>query len=546
MKYTDKKILIVEDQRPFLLMLKGLLQSMGASDIVTKSSAEHAISAARKTKFDIIVCDLHLGAENKNGYELVEELRVKRLIKATSVFVLISADSSRSMVLGSIERRPDDFLVKPFSQVQLKSRIGRAWQRRQFLQSAYELIDQNKLVDALEVLHNLYEKPSHYKGHCQQLLVDVFLRTGDYKKALAILSPFINGKPVVWAQVALGNTYIQCQEYEKAISVARKILKKNRFSADANDILALANQGLKNQETALDAIKEAIKLSPFSLSRHLTACEIAQQNADYITVSQSCQAIWNLSKRTVHKKSLYWCAFIRSLLDVAENTNEKKQRNKYQQEALLTLQRGKFDEHLFKMDRNFDVDIFSNIVNARVSAIDGKLIDAKMHLVNSQVAIEEKYDEPPTAYLPDSINVMYSLGEFDDAIALCKVVELRKDELDKNSASMLAKEAEKAKSNLANYQQFNREGIDHYQQHAYERAKASFALAQNYAPVNIGVALNLLQCLLQLYKSKDQADVQMETECKRLYKLLDNIPLKNAYSEKYANLRDELSVYIGL
>ena len=234
------------------------------------------------------------------------------------------------------------------------------------------------------------------------------------------------------------------------------------------------------------------------------------------------------------------------MLDVAENTDEKKQRNKYQQEALLTLQRGKFDEHLFKMDRNFDVNIFSNIVNARVSAIDGKLIDAKMHLVNSQVAIEEKYDEPPTAYLPDSINVMYSLGEFDDAIALCKVVELRKDELDKNSASMLAKEAEKAKSNLANYQQFNREGIDHYQQHAYERAKASFALAQNYAPVNIGVALNLLHCLLQLYKSKDQADVQMETECKRLYKLLDNIPLKNAYSEKYANLRDELSVYIGL
>ena len=139
MKYSDKRVLIVEDQRPFLLMLKGLLQSMGATNIVTKSSAEHAISEAKRTKFDIVVCDLHLGADYKNGYELVEELRVKRLIKTTSVFILISADSTRSMVLGSIDRRPDDFLVKPFSQVQLKSRISRAWQKRLFLQPAYEL-----------------------------------------------------------------------------------------------------------------------------------------------------------------------------------------------------------------------------------------------------------------------------------------------------------------------------------------------------------------------------------------------------------------------
>ena len=167
-------------------------------------------------------------------------------------------------------------------------------------------------------------------------------------------------------------------------------------------------------------------------------------------------------------------------------------------------------------------------------------------MVNSQVAIEEKYAEHPTAYLPDSINVMYSLGEYDDAIALSKIVATRADELDQNSASMLKQEAEKAKTNLANYQQFNREGIEHYQQNSFERAKASFALAQNYAPVNIGVALNLLQCLLQLFKIIDKADSQMTGECRRLYKLLDNIPLKDAYSEKYSNLRDELSLFHGL
>ena len=91
MQFSNKQVLIVEDQRPFLLLLKGLMHSMGASDVVTKSSAEQAVSLCKKHKFDIVICDLHLGAENKNGYELIEELRTRRLIGPTSVFILISA-----------------------------------------------------------------------------------------------------------------------------------------------------------------------------------------------------------------------------------------------------------------------------------------------------------------------------------------------------------------------------------------------------------------------------------------------------------------------
>ena len=252
-----------------------------------------------------------------------------------------------------------------------------------------------------------------------------------------------------------------------------------------------------------------------------------------------------MSKRTVNKKSLHWCGIIRSLLDVAEFAEDKKQRNKYQQEALLTLQRGKFDEHLQKVDREFDVDIFGNIVNARISAIDGKLIDAKRHLNTSQTLLDDKYTEVPTAFIPDSINVMYKLGEYDDALQLDSILSSRGDELDQNSVTMLQAQAKKAQKNLASYQQFNREGIQHYQQQDYERAKASFALAQGFAPVNTGVALNLLQCLLQIAIQEDKAEMKLINECKRLFKLIDDMALKAPYKEKYENIRDELSKYIG-
>ena len=83
-------------------------------------------------------------------------------------------------------------------------------------------------------------------------------------------------------------------------------------------INALAVTLTEAGEKALEAIKEAIKLSPFSLPRHFKACEIGRQNDDLILAATSSQAIWDLSKRTVNKKSLHWCGIIRSLLDVAE------------------------------------------------------------------------------------------------------------------------------------------------------------------------------------------------------------------------------------
>ena len=545
MQFSNKQVLIVEDQRPFLLLLKGLMHSMGASDVVTKPSAEQAVSLCKKHKFDIVICDLHLGADTKNGYELIEELRTRRLINPTSVFILISADSARPVVLGSIERRPDDFLIKPFSQVQLKSRIVRAWQKRQFLQQAFNLIEQGEYNSAIDHIETLLENPQHYKGHCEQLLVELYWRISQPQKALDVLKEYIEGRPVLWAQVAIGRTYLLLNEYEKAISIAKKTLKRNRFNADAHDILAQAHHALEAGEKALDSIKEAIKLSPFSLPRHFKACEIGRENNDLVLAANSSQAIWNLSKRTVHKASLHWCTMIRSLLDVAESADDQSQRNKYQQEALLTLQRGKFDEHLYKIDRDFDVDIFGNIVNARISAIDGKLIDAKRHLDQSQTQIDDKYSEVPTVFIPDSINVMYKLGEFDDALALNAILSARNDELDQNSSKMLEVQAHSAQKSLASYQQFNREGIQHYQQQDYERAKASFALAQGFAPVNTGVALNLLQCLLQIAIQEDKAEVKLINECKRLFKLIDDMPLKAAYKEKYDNIRDELSKFIG-
>ena len=123
MPYQDVNILIVEDQRPFLILLKGLLTNLGAKDVMTATSADQAIRFCRNHRVDIIVCDLHLGTNKKNGFELYQELQYRKMVSACAVFLLISADATRPIVLGSLEHKPDDYLLKPFALSELVARI---------------------------------------------------------------------------------------------------------------------------------------------------------------------------------------------------------------------------------------------------------------------------------------------------------------------------------------------------------------------------------------------------------------------------------------
>ncbi|MCW8092234.1 response regulator [Alteromonas sp. ASW11-130] len=544
MNYKDKQVLIVEDQRPFLLLLRGLLNSMGAIEVDTKGSAEQAISLCKKRKYDVVIVDLHLGADRKNGYEFIEELRIRKLVKPSTIFLLISADSARPVVLGSLERRPDDYLIKPFSQAQLKTRISRAWNKRQFLLPVYSAMAEENWEKAITECKSKMAAASPFHRYCLQLLIELYWKSGTPENAFALLSSQSEETSALWSLIALARTHLQMNQYQKAIDTAQRILQSNRFNADAYDILAEAQNKLSQGEQALSSIKQAIKLSPYSLQRHFTACAIARENEDFVLAQDSSLSIWQLSKRTIHQDIAHWCSYIRSILDAAEHAEEKKAKNRFQQEALLFMQRGKHDEVLQRIKGEFDLDVYEQVVHARMCALDGKMMDAKRNLAQSQKTIEEKYEEYPLPFVPDSLKVMYDLGEFDDALALIELMKHQGVELDPNGQHLMETEKARSEEKQKLYLQFNREGIGLYQEGKFEQAKDAFYLAQQYAPVNTGVALNLLQCILKILEKNEKPEPLLVKECRRVYKLIEDVPLQKQHQEKFDELKDDLFNYI--
>jgi len=112
------RILIVEDHPDILANLYGFLEPKGhVLDAARNGYA--ALALASENDYDVIVLDI--GLPGLNGLELCQKLRGE-LALATPVLMLTARDSLNDKVAG-FDSGADDYLVKPFSLVELDVRL---------------------------------------------------------------------------------------------------------------------------------------------------------------------------------------------------------------------------------------------------------------------------------------------------------------------------------------------------------------------------------------------------------------------------------------
>lgn len=543
--YSDKRCLVVEDRRPFLMLLRGLLNSLGATKITTEMSAEAGVKACKAIRYDIVICDLHLGTNRKNGFEFLEEIRKLHYIRPSTIFIMISGDSARSMVLGSIEKQPDDYLIKPFSQAQLNSRITRAIMRRLTLATLYSQIDHGKYTLSIETCKHFLQTEPQYANHLMQLLVELFWKTEDFAEAEILLEQILSKRQVQWALCALAKTKLLQKKFSEAIDLAKDAIDSSMHNVEAYDIIADAYLQNNKKPEALKFILEALSLSPLSIDRHFRVCEIARENEDFELAMNSAKSIFELSQRSVHKNVNHLCGYVRSILDMAENAESKSLRNKFMQDSLVAMHRAKNDDSIKTQPDDFDFDIFESIVHARMLHLEGKASEAKKALEESQIEIERNFTEYPVAMAADSLKIMLDLGDYEEAAKLTKIIMSNPDKVDSSILYLAHAESDKIKVNRSKYVRFNKKGISLYSEGDYAQAYEEFTSAKKVSPLNIGVTLNLLQSLLKLIQQTDKPEGKHIMEARELYRFISNMPLKSVHKAKFKSMRQEVEDIIS-
>lgn len=112
----SKRILVVEDEKPILNILKFNLSKEGF-DVYEASDGEEAIEKALKFNPDLILLDIML--PKKDGFTVCKELRQKIAIP---IIMLTARGEEVDKVLG-LELGADDYITKPFSTRELIARV---------------------------------------------------------------------------------------------------------------------------------------------------------------------------------------------------------------------------------------------------------------------------------------------------------------------------------------------------------------------------------------------------------------------------------------
>lgn len=117
------KILLVEDNETIILGLEYLLKEEGFEYSVVKNKRD-TLNILDKETFDVVLLDVSL--PDGNGFDLCKYIKEK---KGIPVIFLTAKDEEKDVVMG-FDLGADDYIIKPFRNRELISRIKNVLRRK--------------------------------------------------------------------------------------------------------------------------------------------------------------------------------------------------------------------------------------------------------------------------------------------------------------------------------------------------------------------------------------------------------------------------------
>lgn len=113
----ERAILIVDDEKELLTMLKSIFERTGYTNIMTAVSGEEALKLIAVRMPDMVISDIMMSG--MDGLELLQEIRT---ISKIPVLLLTAKGEAEDRFTG-FEMGADDYLVKPFLPKELLLRV---------------------------------------------------------------------------------------------------------------------------------------------------------------------------------------------------------------------------------------------------------------------------------------------------------------------------------------------------------------------------------------------------------------------------------------
>ncbi|HEV7816656.1 MAG TPA: tetratricopeptide repeat protein [Janthinobacterium sp.] len=297
-EYSNLSVLIIDPNPGMRGSLHNMLNQSSISKIEYAVSSGTAIRQLSKKPFDIVLCEYDLGSDSngQDGQQLLEDLRHHKLIGMLTIFIMLTSEGVYSKVVSAAELTPTDYILKPFTVEVLVGRIGRALERRAIFLSAYQLIGQGNLREAIKNCGVAEANHPRYATEFARLRAELHMSLGETAEAEQIYLKVLENKPLGWAQLGLAKSVFEQERYGEANDMLAKLIEQNpRFMA-AYDLLAKTHKALGAAEQAKKTLEDAVAISPHMVRRLRSLGEVALETGDIGTAEKAFKQVVTKAK----------------------------------------------------------------------------------------------------------------------------------------------------------------------------------------------------------------------------------------------------------
>ncbi len=530
--FAKLNFLVIDDFESFRLSMRQMLRSCGANNIELVAHAAPAIHYCTYNHVDVVLCDYNLG-EGKNGQHVLEELRYKKLLRHSSLFLMVTAETSKEMVMGAREYQPDGYLTKPINRSMVEQRLGALIRQRNTLLPITREIDRENYPEAISLCLQFLPKQPRYKTWLMKTLGDLYFRLGDLTHAQKVYDDVLAQRELSWASLGRARVLLANRQYDDAVESLKKLIEKHPDYMEAYDLLAegLGKQGKPAQ--AQKILEQATAHSPNALLRQKQLAKLAAANQDMETSSGAWRRTVALGTHSIHDSSEHYLSLARTLSDLSDGDTGTE--GAAQSEEAMTV--------LSRMERRFahedGIGLRSDVVKCRIHAGQGRWAEA------------EKVLDQLRTELPDTSGIDADLG-LDYAKSLFRLN--RNDEAKRFLADLAARfsdqpdilqDIENLLDEPVGFRQklqarsFNREGIQAFENGDLASAVAAFQQALAIVPDHAALNLNLVQVLLKQYEQVPRDDLL--DQCRQCLDRLGSLPEQHRQYRRYVALQKKLN-----
>lgn len=502
--FEQLRVLVIDDNILVHDVLKKSFYDLGIRMVSCAQSAYYAVRLCNEIRFDVVICSFNVNSD-RDGFHLLEELKVKGFVTRTTVLIFLSTETKETLVNSIIELDPDDFWAKPLVPKLVQDRLTHALKVKQQLFNIYYALDHREFSKAVYFAdrHLSNEGLIKYRAHILRMKGDALLSLLEFSEAETFYKNLLNEFHYGWVYIGYARSLLKQGRIEEIKQLLATLIEKPNTRFATHDLLAQYYIEHENYQAAYEEIKQATALSPRNIERNRKSWDLARLNHDHQGQYIATQNIAKQAKNSIHDSPELMLNVIRSAIDLLCTVSDDNA-------TKLIVQ---VERYIKRLDIDYGRD---HDLSQQLTVIQARLLNAQNMSDKAQRLVDNHLSLRPSVSIEDNLDkvkVFHELGMREEAAVLLQAIknQILGDSLTSQVVNKYIEQETQERSDIHfTPKHLHEMAEEHIRKGRYLPALEAIIQAQHLAPTSIKFASSLINTMIIMKEKGELDDAYLE------------------------------------